>query len=46
MSQHKSEGLDDVTEQICKLKQSRKGYFGSLTKLLHRPSILISTPGT
>ena len=45
MSQNLSRGLDDVTEQIYKLKQSRKGYFGSLTKLLNRASVLISTPG-
>ena len=45
MSQHLSTGLDDITEQISKLKQSRKGYFGSLTKLLNCASILISMPG-
>ena len=45
MIQHLSRGLDDITEQIYKLKRSQTGYFGSLTKLLNCAPILISTPG-
>ena len=37
--------LEDAADEIYKLKQSRKGYFGNLTKLINRTSLLLTIPG-